>query len=139
MELNRKQSDGDNSPRQVDVNSTAVPSIPSWRIQQTSPKLGASEKVTQFTCRKLASIIHNDDSYDDIRRSFDLVFFLVRNLLSEDKQFRGRLASEDEYQSNVKDFNEDNFVQLLKDAAKKKKWDDLFHHSTSHLHLIRTP
>ena len=127
--------------REVDVNSTAVPSIPPWRIQQleTSPKLCASEEAIQYACRKLASIIHNDDSYDDIRRSFDLVFFLVRNLLSEDKQFRGRLASEDEYQSNVKDFNEDNFVQLLKDAAKKKNWDDLFHHSTSHLHLIRTP
>ena len=125
---------------EVDFEPTAGPYIPPWRIQQleTSPKLCASEEAIQYACSALASIIHNDVPYNNIRRSFDLVFLLVRNLLSED-QFRGRLASKGEYHNNIKDFEEDRFVQLLKDAADKKNWNNLFHHSTSHLHLIRTP
>ena len=93
-----------------DIEPAAGPSILPGRIQQISPKLRVSDK---FTCRKFVSTVLSDESYDDIRRSSGAVFFFVCNLLSEDQQYRGRLASQDEYQKkNIKDFEEDKLVQL---------------------------
>ena len=121
-----------------DIEPAAKPSIFLGRTQQISPKLRVSDKAT-FTCRKLVSTVLSDESYDDIRRSSGAVFFFLCNLLSEDQQFRGRLASQDEYQKNINDFEEDKLAQLLKNVAEKKSSNELFHHSTSYLHLTRTP
>ena len=86
--------------------------------QPTSPKICVSENATRYACTRLATTVFPDDDPDDIRRSLDVVFILVHNLLFEDEQLRGYLVSKDEYRNNVEHFGEGNFIQLLRDTAK---------------------
>ena len=141
MDLNRNQLGDDASLVDIDmdIGPAGKPlNPPRPRIhQQTSPKICVSENATRYACARLATTVFHDDDPDDIRRSLDVVFILVRNLLSEDNQLCGRLASRDEYRNNVEHFGEGNFIQLLRDTAKQKNWQDLFEHGTLHLHLTR--
>ena len=44
-----------------------------------------------------------------------------------------RLANQDKFEENVKSKGEDKFIELLKDIAKKKNWQDLLENGTSFL------
>ena len=123
---------------EVDEEPTAGPStLPSRIHQQTSLQIGVSEQVSQYTCKRLASIVFHDDSNDDIRRALHPVYAFVHGLQLEDQQLHERLASRVEYQNNVKHFGEDKFIELLRNTAEKKDWKRLFQHGTLCLYLTR--
>jgi hypothetical protein len=44
-----------------------------------------------------------------------------------------RLADEDGFKKNVQTYGEKQFIDLLKDMAKKKNWQDLLENGTSSL------
>ena len=99
---------------EVDIEPTAGRGA-SNNLKHHRSSVFLSLEAIQYACSTLASIIHNDVPYNNIRRSFDRIFLLGRNLLSEDQQLRGRLASKGEYHNNIKDFEEDKFERCSKE------------------------
>jgi hypothetical protein len=61
------------------------------------------------------------------------VWFYVNKALKEDPILKTRLADKDKFQENVKSKGEEKFIELLKDMAKKKNWQDLLENGTSSL------
>ena len=127
--LDFKRSSDDNLLMEVGTGSAAG----------TSPKICVSEDAYQYACKQSARIVHPDDDDNGIRRSLGLVYEVVQDLLSQDQQFFGLVATWDEYRNNVKHFGEDRFIGLLRNTAKENNWEALFQHSILYdPHLTRT-
>lgn len=128
MNFNYNQSGDDNPPIEVDKDPT--PGSP-------SPTICASEDY-QFACTQFARLVQPDDKDAHIRRSLGLVYQVVKDLLSQDQQFFGRVATSDEYETNVKHFGEDRFIGLLKNTVEKDYWTLFQHSAVYNLYLTRT-
>jgi len=72
---------------------------------------------------------------DCIRESLDMVFFAVSHALQEDSNLKARLANDDQFNKNVKKKDEQQFINLLRDIAKKGSWRDLLQNGTSFLYF----
>ncbi len=94
-----------------------------------------SEQTIQKMCKHLERHIRTDDNDDWIRQSLGHVFVAVRNALAEDPNRKARLASEDQFKENVKKEGEQQFINLLRDIAKKESWRDLLQNGTSFLYF----
>jgi len=81
-------------------------------------------------CKKLELIIQPDDDDDSI---LGVVWFFVNKALKEGPILKPRLADEGEFRGNVQKYGEKQFIDLLKDMAKKKNWGDLLENRTSFL------
>jgi len=81
-------------------------------------------------CKKLERLIQPGDDNDSI---LDDVWTYVNKALKEDPILKARLADEGEFQENVQKYGEKQFIDLLKDMAKKKNWEDLLENRTSFL------
>jgi len=79
-------------------------------------------------CKKLELNIQPGDDDDSILGD---VWTYVNKALKEDPILKTRLADEGEFQENVQKYGEKQFIDLLKDMAKKKNWGDLLEHRTS--------
>ncbi|KIM51727.1 hypothetical protein SCLCIDRAFT_605891 [Scleroderma citrinum Foug A] len=83
------------------------------------------DEVIQEVCEGLGFHVRPD--YDDSRigRSLDVVWSIVCRALSQDPDVCQRLASVDEYRSNVKHMGEKQFIDILRDLAKMNSWRNL--------------
>jgi hypothetical protein len=99
------------------------------------PTICISERTIQKMCKNLERLIRTDDDDDCVLESLDYVFFSVRNALQEDPNRKARLANEDQFKENVNKAGEQQFINLLKDIAKKKSWRDLLQNGTSFLYF----
>ncbi len=101
----------------------------------TQSTICISEQTIQTMCKRLERTIRPDDDDHWIRRSLGNVWFTVRNALEEDPNLKARLASEDQFKENVKKNDEQQFINLLRDIAKKESWRDLLQNGTSFLYF----
>jgi len=86
-------------------------------------------------CENLDRIIRPGDDDARIRRSLRHVFVAVCDALAEDPNRKARLANRDQFGENVKQNDEQQFINLLRDIAKKESWRDLLQNGTSFLYF----
>jgi hypothetical protein len=101
----------------------------------TQSTICISEQTIQEMCEDLERIIRPGDNDARIRRFLGNIWFTVRHALQEDPNLKARLASEDQFKENVKQNDEQQFVNLLRDIAKKESWRDLLQNGTSFLYF----
>jgi hypothetical protein len=101
----------------------------------TQSRICISEQTIQKMCKQVERSIRPEDDDDWIRQSLGLVFAAVRNALAEDPNRKACLASEDQFKKNVKKKDEQQFINLLRDIAKKESWRDLLQNGTSFLYF----
>jgi hypothetical protein len=99
------------------------------------PTICISEQTIQKMCKQVERAIRPDDDDDWIRQSLGYVFLALRDALQEDPNRKARLASEDQFKENVKKKDEQQFINLLRDIAKKESWRDLLQNGTSFLYF----
>jgi len=122
------------TPMQVDdtADNNENPTTPTRPTPpSTKSTICISEQTIQKMCRHLERNITTDDDDDWIRQSLGQVFVAVRNALQEDPNLKARLASEAQFNENVKKEGEQQFINLLRDIAKKESWRDLLQNGTS--------
>jgi hypothetical protein len=83
------------------------------------------DQVIQKACKELERIILPDDEDDDIQGRLDSVWVSVRKALSRHPELKGAIANEEEFKTNVKGLGEVQFIELLRDLARRKSWRDL--------------
>jgi len=88
------------------------------------------DQAIQEACEELEYIVHPDHHNKRILRSLHTFYNIVYQVLSQDPSVRPRLASQEEYLSNVKHMGEERFIDLLRDLAKTNSWRDLFKNGT---------
>jgi hypothetical protein len=94
-------------------------------------KICISEQTIQKMCKTLHSIIKPGDDDARILEAFRVVFLVVRGALEEDPNLKARLANEDQFNENVKQKDEQQFINLLRDIVTKESWRDLLQNGTS--------
>jgi hypothetical protein len=98
----------------------------------TQSTICISEQTIQKMCKKLERLIRTDDDDDWV---LNTVFVALRDALEEDPNRKARLANEDQFKENVKKEGEQQFINLLRDIAKKESWRDLLQNGTSFLYF----
>jgi hypothetical protein len=101
----------------------------------TQSTICISEQTIQKMCKYLERYIRTDDDDDWIRQSLVNIFVTVREALQEDPKLKARLANEAQFKENVKKEGEQQFINLLRDIAKKESWRDLLQNGTSFLYF----
>jgi hypothetical protein len=99
----------------------------------TQPKVSISDNTLQEVCQDLQRYIQPDASDKVILRSLNVVWISVNEALQEDPSLKTRLADKDEFRGNVEKYGEKQFIELLRDMAKKKNWGDLIENRASFL------
>ncbi len=97
----------------------------------TQSTICISEQTIQEMCENLDRNIRPGDDDARIRRSLGYVFVAVCDALAEDPNRKARLANRDQFEENVKQNDEQQFINLLRDIAKKGSWRDLLPNRTS--------
>ena len=80
----------------------------------------------------LKRIIQPDDEDEDIKDSLAKVWITVNDALEAHVKGK-RLATRDEFFTNVKERGENVFIKVLRDAVKNNTWQDLLDNGTSFL------
>ena len=88
------------------------------------------DEAIQKACERLGLNVRPDHDDEHIEQSLDVVRAIVRGALLQDPDVRPRLASEDEYRSNVKHMGEKQFIDILRDLAKTNSWRNLLENGT---------
>ena len=101
----------------------------------TQSTICISEQTIQKMCKRLHRCLSADDDYDEIRDILGLVSVIVRDALAEDPNLKPRLVNENQFKENVNNVGEQQFINLLKDIAKKGSWQDLPQNGTSFLYF----
>ena len=101
----------------------------------TQSTICISEQTIQGMCEGLEHLIRPGDDDAWIRRFLVNVFVTVRDALQEDPNLKARLANEDQFKENVKKKDEQQFINLLRDIARKESWRDLLQNGTSFLYF----
>jgi hypothetical protein len=99
------------------------------------PTICISEQTIQKMCKQVECAIRPDDDDDWIHQSLGHVFLALCDPLQEDLNRKARLANEDQLKENINKAGEQQFINLLKDIAKKKSWQDLLQNGTSFLYF----
>ena len=123
---------------QVDevVDNLANPSTP-MKLGSVSPMAQSgiyiSDDILHEMYLTLGRHIQATDRDDYIKKRLQFVLLAVNEALSDDPKMKKYLASPDEFLQNVTQKGEKEFIDLLKDMAKKKSWRDLLENGTSFL------
>jgi hypothetical protein len=114
-----------------DVTSPSTPTRST--LPSTQRKVSIPERALRVVCNTLERLIQPGDDDDRIQDSLETVWCNVHKALKEDSIMKPRLADEDGFKKNVQTYGEKQFIDLLKDMAKKKNWQDLLENGTSSL------
>ena len=123
---------------QVDevVDNPANPSTP-MKLGSVSPMaqsgISISDEILHTMYRTLGRQVQAGDEDDVIKDSLELVWGAVERALRNYPKMGKSLASLEEFLQNVRQKSEKEFIDLLKDMAKKKTWRDLLENGTSFL------
>ena len=117
-----------------DTNTTMPRSTPPTP-PSTQPKVSLPEQTVQHFCQALAALSQTSSEPDYIQDFLPVVWALVNKYLKQDPNLRSRLAGLEEFEENVKEKGEQQFIDLLKDMAKKENWQGLLENGTSFLPL----
>jgi hypothetical protein len=105
------------------------PSIP---VGSTSlperPKFDLPDQALREACNILERKIDPDDEDDLI---LDSLWFFVHRALSQYPELSGALANKEEFGANVKRQGQKEFIELVKDLARRKCWRDLLDNGIS--------
>jgi hypothetical protein len=119
------------------ANDNPSPSTPTRStLPSMQPKTTIPDRALRVMCSILERSIEPDDDDDDIQYSLVTVWFNVNEALKEDPILKTRLADKGEFVENVEKYGEKQFIDLLKDMAKKKNWGDLLDNRTSFLSFV---
>jgi len=102
-------------PMQVD-DSTFVP--------PTTPSRSMTDQTFEDECDDLGRIVFPGDGNDRVKHALDLVWAIVCGAL--EKRNEKDLATLDQFQDNVKRKGEPEFIDLLRDMARRDDWHELF-------------
>jgi hypothetical protein len=75
-----------------------------------------------------------DDDY--ILGILSTIWFVVSRALSEDKSLHKRLVDEDRFRKNVYKMGVGSFINLLRDMARRRSWEELLENGIHSLRLI---
>jgi hypothetical protein len=120
LQLDEPSGDGRNA-------STATISTPS----SAPPSVSIPEDAFEELCESLEDHIQSSHPDGRIQRHLDNVWFAVNKALKNNKSLETRLANQEEFRANLKKSGEQQFIDLLRNMAKRKNWRDLLHNSTS--------
>jgi hypothetical protein len=98
----------------------------------TQPRVSVPESTVQSVVKWLKRIIQPDDEDEDIKDSLAKVWITVNDALEAHVKGK-RLATRDEFFTNVKERGENVFIKVLRDAVKNNTWQDLLDNGTSFL------
>jgi hypothetical protein len=104
------------APMQVDDSTRLVP-------QSTDRTYIVADNAVEIACDKLAHIIRADDDSARIKQWLGVVWFVVWQAL---EGVEGRLPSLKAFQDNVEHNGESQFIDSLRDMARRNSWRDLF-------------
>ena len=114
------------------ANDGTSPSAPTKSaLLPTQPKVSISDTNFQELCGRLRRIIQPLDNDAYIQGSLNTVWVNVHNALSNDPALSPRRADQKEFEENLKNYGEKQFIDLLREMAKNKNWRDLLEHGTS--------
>ena len=99
----------------------------------TESRICISDEVFQEMCEGLERNVKISDDDARIRRSMNAVWIIVKDALAKDLSMSTLLANQEEFQQNVKQKGEQQFIDLLRDTAEKNSWRDLLENGTSFL------
>jgi hypothetical protein len=71
-------------------------------------------------------MIYPEDDNTLIKGILGVVWVIVRDALKSNKTLEGHLATSKQFQDNVKRKGESQFIDLLRDTAKRRAWHELF-------------
>jgi hypothetical protein len=86
------------------------------------PNVGIPDQVIEKACKDLAYFFNPNDDRTVTLRSLDTAWSIVCEALCLDPALKGRLASNDEFQENVKRNGQEHFINLLRDTARRESW-----------------
>ena len=89
-----------------------------------------SDEILQQMCEDLERNVKISDDDARIRRSLKYVWHAVNHALAKDPSMSTLLANKEEFQQNVKQKGEQQFIELLRDIAEKNSWRDLLENGT---------
>ena len=96
----------------------------------TQSKFCLSDEILQVMCTHLGRIIQPGDDDVYIKQSLKYVWNSINNALTKDLSMSTLLANEEEFQQNVKQKGEQQFIDLLRYMAEKNSWRNLLEHGT---------
>jgi hypothetical protein len=114
-----------------DHTNPSTPERPILPPTVTQSRVSIPEKAVQGVCKQLERYILPGDDDNSIREDLNIVWIVVHDALSQAQTLRARLADQDEFQENVQKYGEKEFIELLRDMAKRKNWRDLLENGTS--------
>jgi hypothetical protein len=92
------------------------------------PKFDIPDQAIREASNFLERKIDLDDPDDVI---LDQLFFFVHRALSQYPELSGVIANREDYDANVKRQGEEQFLELVRDSARRNSWRDLFHNGIS--------
>ena len=95
-----------------------------------------SDESLQLMSTQLERAIQPGDDDVYIRRSLGTVWINVNHALAKDPGMTTRLASKEEFEQNVQQNGEQQFITLLRDVAKKHSWRNLLENGTSFISFV---
>jgi hypothetical protein len=115
-------------PDHHDANLSTLPS-PIGTPTSRQTRFAIPDKRIKLMCKFLGRLVSPDDDDAEIQDSLRGVWMTIEKALSEDPEIIERIASDDEFEANVKDEGEKKVIELLRDAAKKGSWLDIIENS----------
>jgi hypothetical protein len=85
-----------------------------------------ADDAVENACDQLASIIYADDDSARVKEWLGVVWFIVCEALKGNAELEGRLPSLKVFQDNVEHNGESQFIDSLRDMARRNSWRDLF-------------
>jgi hypothetical protein len=98
----------------------------------TQPRVSVPESTVQSVGKLLESYTQFYDANGNVKAFLHLVWFTVHDALEAHVKGK-RLATRDEFFTNVKERGENVFIKVLRDAVKNNTWQDLLDNGTSFL------
>jgi hypothetical protein len=98
---------------------------PSVQPERTpSVKLDIPDQAIREASKFLEEIIHLD--HPDVL-ILNALWQVVHTTLSPYPKIRGSIANQEEFHSNIKRQGEKDFLELVKNSARRNSWSDLLH------------
>ena len=101
----------------VQLDHTSTPSVKPLRLDIPDQ---AIREASKFLERKI-------DLDDPDVLILNLLLLVVHTTLSQYPEIGGSIVNQEEFHANVKRQGEKEFLELVKDSARRKSWRDLLH------------
>jgi hypothetical protein len=109
----------DEPPDHLTILSTPSSPVP-------PPNVGIPDQAVERACKDLAYFSNPNNDRTVTLRSLDTAWSIVCGALCLDLPLRGRLASNDEFQENVRCNGQERFINVLRDTARRESWRGFF-------------